>query len=84
MNVLFASKREEEFNLCEERSAFLRGGFVLKFNNVRDLGNYLYYGLSQDYIYFLRVFFFYEISVQGKIGTIYIYSRGIRKDIKVF
>jgi len=36
-NVLLASKREEKFNLCEERNSLLRGSFVLKFNNARDL-----------------------------------------------
>lgn len=72
--MLFVSKREEKFNLCEERNAILRGGFVLKFNNARDLGNYLYRGLSQDYIYFPRLFFFHEISVQGKILKRFTYT----------
>ena len=28
---------KEKFNLCEMRIVFLRGSFVLKFNNARDL-----------------------------------------------
>jgi len=30
-------KGEEKFNLCEVRIVFLRGSFVLKFNNAKDL-----------------------------------------------
>lgn len=37
-NAHLAAKREEKFNLCEERNALLRSSFVLKFKNARVRG----------------------------------------------